>query len=119
MKVPGQMRPRRVAGALMGLVAAVLAIYVVTRLAAFAQLFGIFRPHAGPQVTQGDIAALHTSPDPRQPVMPRILHQIFHNWKDPGNATLPPHWEKARQSCVDKNPDWEFKVSGADMSLSW
>jgi hypothetical protein len=43
--------------------------------------------------------------------IPRIIHQVFHNWKDPGNETLPADWEAVRMTCVEKNKDWEYMVS--------
>jgi inositol phosphorylceramide mannosyltransferase catalytic subunit len=94
------------------LIIVALALYFGSRLVAFAQLFGIFREHSGIRITQVDIALSHnkTDQDPRTPVVPKILHQIFHNWHDPGNDTLPAHWEAARQTCVALNPDWEHKV---------
>jgi hypothetical protein len=108
MKLFSQLRTRRIATPLLVIVFAIPFIYCIARLAAFAQLFGVFRPHSGVRITQVEIAKAHAGK--RTPVVPKILHQIFHNWKDPGNDTLPAHWDAARQSCMTLNPDWEFKV---------
>ncbi len=85
---------------------------ILTRAVAFAHLFGLFGPHAGIRVTQQQIADAYdgSQSDASRTPAPRILHQIFQNWNDPGNPTLPAHWEAARKSCIDLNPDWEFKV---------
>jgi hypothetical protein len=90
----------------------VVVIYIISRLLAFAQLFGVLREHAGIKITQGEVAAAHdqASPDLRPQVIPKILHQIFHNWNDPRDETPPPHWGAARQTCIDLNPEWEHKV---------
>ncbi|RYP50517.1 hypothetical protein DL768_003970 [Monosporascus sp. mg162] len=64
------------------------------------------------RITQREIALEHntTIPDPRTPVVPKIIHQIFHNWKDPYDNTLPAHWQAARDTCIKLNPDWEIKL---------
>ena len=89
-------------------------VIFIRRVLAFAHLFGIFGPHSGIRITQRQVADAHAlgDKDPRIAVVPKILHQIFQNWNDPGNTTLPSHWEAARQSCIDLNPGWEFKVRG-------
>ena len=106
------MRPRRTLLIVLAFLL-VIAIYFFSRIVAFAHLFGIFGEHAGVRLTQLEIAEKHnsTAPDPRTPVVPKIFHQIFHNWQQPGNKTLPPHWQAARDSCLEFNPDWEMKVS--------
>lgn len=73
----------------------------------------IFGSHAGVALTQQQILDAHTgsTPDERPQVVPKIIHQIFHNWKNPGNNTLPADWEKVRQTCIEHNPDWEYRVS--------
>lgn len=88
-------------------------VFCFSRLVAFAHLFGMFGGHAGTRITQLEIAIEHnsTTPDPRTAVVPKIIHQIFHNWNDPHDNTLPPHWEEARESCIRLNPDWDVKVS--------
>jgi inositol phosphorylceramide mannosyltransferase catalytic subunit len=77
----------------------------------------IFTPHSGIALEQADVIAAHEAlavqPDKRPQVVPKIIHQIFHNWKDPGNATLPGDWATERQTCLDLHPDWEFKVRGS------
>ncbi|KAJ5089702.1 mannosyl phosphorylinositol ceramide synthase CSH1 [Penicillium argentinense] len=95
----------------LGLLAAASVTYASLRTIAFARLFGLFRPHSGIRITQGEItAAYETSTDPRTPVVPRIIHQIFHNWHDPNGNTLRPDWKAARQTCLDLNPSWEHML---------
>ncbi|KAJ2991443.1 hypothetical protein NUW58_g2511 [Xylaria curta] len=45
-------------------------------------------------------------------VIPKILHQVYHNWSDPDNAvlTLPADWAAAQKSCLSLHPDWEYKL---------
>lgn len=85
--------------------------YFISRLLFFKQ---IFFEHAGIQLTQPEVAAAadHASDSAvaRIQHVPKIIHQIFHNWHQPGNDTLPAHWAAVRQECVDLNPDFEFRV---------
>lgn len=46
----------------------------------------------------------------REEHIPRIIHQVFHNWRDPGNETIPSDWDEVRKGCQDKNPGWEYHV---------
>jgi hypothetical protein len=87
-------------------------MYAATRIVAFAELFGIFKDHAGVRNTQAEIAAYYysLSSDSRSPMVPKIIHQIFHNWHDENNDTIPAKWQPSRQSCLDLNPDWEQMV---------
>ncbi|RYP86582.1 hypothetical protein DL770_004881 [Monosporascus sp. CRB-9-2] len=115
------LRPRRTLVIILITLLGVL-IFSFSRLVAFANLFQLFRPHAGTRITQLEIALEHntTTPDPRTPVVPKIIHQIFHNWKDPRDNTLPAHWQAARDTCIKLNPDWEIKVrrpSGAKQKM--
>ncbi|KAI0127713.1 putative mannosyl phosphorylinositol ceramide synthase CSH1 [Xylariales sp. AK1849] len=114
-------RSRRILTAALLVIFAIIVIHILIKCLAFAHLFGLFGPHAGIRTTQLEIASAHNSSerDPRTPVVPKILHQIFHNWKDPGNATLPPHWELARQSCFALNTEWEFKLWTTESSRTF
>ncbi|KAF4595686.1 Mannosyl phosphorylinositol ceramide synthase SUR1 [Ophiocordyceps camponoti-floridani] len=74
----------------------------------------IFGAHAGNALTQEQVRAAAEAAASRghrrkRPV-PRILHQVFHNWHQPGNETLPPDWQAARQTCLDLHPTWEHKL---------
>lgn len=86
--------------------------YALTRLVVFLGIFGVFRPHAGVAISQPEIAIAHnrTDHDRRVAVVPKITHQIFHAWEQPGSTDLPPHWEEARRTCQALNPEWEHKV---------
>ncbi|KAF5014674.1 hypothetical protein F66182_14261, partial [Fusarium sp. NRRL 66182] len=105
----GRRRPTRLLTAVAGLAGVVIAVYAATRIVAFAELFGIFKDHAGVRHAQAEIAARYNSSgsDSRSPVVPKIIHQIFHNWHDENNDTIPAKWQPSRQSCVDSNPEWE------------
>ncbi|KAK7910633.1 glycosyltransferase family 32 protein [Apiospora marii] len=107
-----QLRAKRIVIALAALVLLMCCVAIGKHLYNFANLFGLFKPHAGVRISQGEIAQAHANatPETRQPVVTKMLHQIFHNWKDPNNNTLPDHWEKARQTCMDLNPTWEHKL---------
>ena len=87
-------------------------LYIATRVVAFAELFGKFKDHSGIRLTQEEIFKAHNSSDGRTPVIPKIIHQVFHNWHDANDDTLPAVWQSMRQSCVDLNPGWEQKVRG-------
>jgi inositol phosphorylceramide mannosyltransferase catalytic subunit len=86
-----------------------LLILIGSRIRSFVHIFGA---HAGIAITQEEVEIAHnsTTPDPRAQVVPKIIHQIFHNWKQPGNETLPADWEERRQSCVKLHPKWEYRV---------
>jgi len=82
--------------------------YCVSRLLVFKQ---IFFEHAGIAITQPEVeAAYQGANDTRPQLIPKIIHQVFHNWKDPGNETLPSDWDHVRKTCTDANPDFEYKV---------
>ncbi|KAI0406083.1 nucleotide-diphospho-sugar transferase [Xylaria palmicola] len=91
----------------------------------FANLFAFFRPHSGVSITQQEILDAFTSNRTgagtaitARPVIPRILHQVFHNWTDPESTALdlPGDWEAARQSCIALHPDWEYRLWTAKAS---
>ncbi|TLS26550.1 hypothetical protein PpBr36_05490 [Pyricularia pennisetigena] len=84
--------------------------YIVVRLLAFAQLFGKLGPHAGIAITQEQVLEAYNNNTAKEPVIPRIIHQIYHNWKDPESKELPGDWSAARQTCIDRNPGWDVKV---------
>ncbi|KAF8850223.1 hypothetical protein BDZ45DRAFT_662027 [Acephala macrosclerotiorum] len=72
---------------------------------------GLFFEHAGTAISQGEIWNAHFpgegKKDERKRFIPKIIHQVFHNWKEPGNETMPGDWEEERRGCVGKNGDWE------------
>ncbi|SPQ21514.1 e3fbb43a-4594-4298-85b5-bceb5e26b472 [Thermothielavioides terrestris] len=80
--------------------------FSISRLSASVHIF--FR-HAGIALTQPQIAAAHHDKNSVQHV-PKIIHHIFHNWREPGNDALPPHWAETRKHCMELNPDFEFKL---------
>ncbi|KAK3899852.1 nucleotide-diphospho-sugar transferase [Staphylotrichum tortipilum] len=88
---------------------------VIPRVLFFKKLF--FQ-HAGIRLTQPQVAASasDSSEDARVQHIPKIIHQVFHNWHDPGNDTLPESWATMRQGCINLNPTFEFKVWTEKMS---
>lgn len=78
----------------------------------------LFFEHAGTAISQEEIWGAHFpsegKKDERKPFIPKIIHQVFHNWKEPGNETMPGDWEEGRRGCVGKNGDWEVLVSRID-----
>lgn len=79
---------------------------------------GLFGEHSGFEVTQDEALMVHnaTDPDTRPEVVPKLIHQIFHNWDDPDNETIPADWDEMRQSIIDLNPDYEYKLWTESMS---
>ncbi|KAH6684272.1 nucleotide-diphospho-sugar transferase [Halenospora varia] len=83
--------------------------FIASRAAKFVQLFF---EHSGIAITQDEVAAAHnaTIPDSRPQLIPKIIHQVYHNWHDPKNETMPADWDELRQSCITLNPGWEYKL---------
>ncbi|KAK3326623.1 nucleotide-diphospho-sugar transferase [Apodospora peruviana] len=78
----------------------------ISRILVFKQ---IFFEHAGIAVTQRQVADLYNSTaDPRPQLIPKIIHQVFHNWKEPGNDALPEDWARNRDTCTKPNPDFKY-----------
>lgn len=88
----------------------VLGFTMAPRLVALISLFD--GRHAGIRISQPEAARLHeeTARETRPQVVPKIIHQVFHNWRDPGNEKLPSDWDEMRKTCVDLNPGWDIKV---------
>ena len=91
----------------------VVLYFLVIRIVDFVQLFF---EHSGIAITQEQIALAHntTSPDKRSQVIPRIIHQIYHDWSK-SDTGLPEDWEELRKSCLEKNKDWEHFVSSTKL----
>ena len=93
----------------------------LARILDFAHLFGVFKPHSGNVFTQQQVADAdskgHQSAPGKQ-VVPMIIHQIFHSWKNPENDTMPRQWNDARQSCIDLNPTWDIRVGIRPVTIS-
>jgi inositol phosphorylceramide mannosyltransferase catalytic subunit len=81
--------------------------FIVYRIAGFASLFF---EHSGIAITQDAILAAHSgkTPEARPQVIPKIIHHVFHDWH---NESMPKDWDDVRQTCINLNPDWEYKVS--------
>lgn len=92
-----------------------IVVHSIFRIAAFIH---IFFDHAGVLLTQEEILNAHSAGDTRSLVVPRITHQIFHNWTHPEDETLPEDWKSTRQTCLDMNDGWEHHV-GRHRSLDF
>lgn len=92
---------------LWGIVLIIALGYVLSGLLVFKQ---IFFQHAGIPITQVEALRAHNDNDTRPQQIPKIIHQVFHNWHDPGNDTLPKDWEAVRQTCVKANPEFDVKL---------
>ncbi|CAH0019742.1 unnamed protein product [Clonostachys rhizophaga] len=81
----------------------------------------IFGPHSGVSLTQPEALALHEKDkkDPRVQVVPKIIHQIYHNWADPGNETLPADWAKLQATIIKLNPEYEYKLWNDETSRTF
>jgi mannosyltransferase OCH1-like enzyme len=86
-----------------------LLCYLGTRIHAFVQLFF---EHSGVAVTQLEAVAAHNSSklDLRPQLIPKIIHQVFHDWKNLSSEVIPSDWDEVRQTCIDRNPDFEYRV---------
>ena len=96
--------PLKVSVVLWAIALVTLLGYSISRLLFFKS---IFFEHAGIRLTQPQVADAHNHSVQH---IPKIIHNVFHNWRVPGNDTLPADWAAMRQSCMDTNPDFEFKV---------
>lgn len=99
------MRPRT---CLISLLIPTLVILLVLAFPAI-KFARIFAEHSGISITQNEVALAHnaTVPDARPQLIPKIIHQIFHDWR---NQSMPSDWEQLRQTCIDLNEDWEYMV---------
>jgi hypothetical protein len=82
-------------------------------------LINLFFAHSGIGLTQQEIKLAYEHDKKnnvtRKEEIPRIIHQIFHDWKgglgkEGGNETLPGDWDEVRRGCKDNNPGWEYHV---------
>jgi len=103
---------RRILMTILAVLTIAILVSVCSRIITFAEIFGLFKPHSGIRMTQKDIAAAYkVKTDIREPVVPKIIHQIYHNWHDADDDTLRPDWGAARKTCVNLHPGWQHMVS--------
>jgi hypothetical protein len=75
------------------------------------ELVRIFSGHPGLQLTQGQVLEGYQDRDPTIPApIPKIIHQVFHNWTDFDNEHVPEDYAAQRQTCIDANPGWDNRV---------
>ncbi|KAM7189216.1 Nucleotide-diphospho-sugar transferase [Rhypophila sp. PSN 637] len=111
------MRSRLIATLILSALSVALLFVLGSRLIRFSH---IFRAHAGPALTQEQVElAYNSSTGERKEAIPRIIHQIFHNFKDPSDNTIPEDWEVQRQTCIKHNPDFEYKLWTPQTSLEF
>jgi hypothetical protein len=81
-------------------------IATIARFIAFIQLF--FK-HSGIPITQTEIALAHNSSttDSRPQLIPKIIHQVYHDW---GHSGMPKDWDQVSKTCKNLNRHWEYKV---------
>ena len=105
----------RLASITIACVLAILLIAQVTiRVVGFIHIFGT---HSGIALTQEEVLDAHNKTvDERPQVVPKIIHQIFHNWRNPGNDTLPSDWDTERHSCINATQGWEYRLWTEDDS---
>ncbi|OQE23007.1 hypothetical protein PENSTE_c009G05241 [Penicillium steckii] len=104
----GRVWRRRTLMTIPALLTIAIIVYVCSSIIAFANIFGLFKPHSGVQITQKDIADAHTiKTDLWEAVVPKIIHQIYHNWHDANEDTLRPDWAVAQKTCIDLHPGWQ------------
>lgn len=82
-------------------------VFFLSRLYAFIQLF---YEHSGIPITQREVALAHSgsTPDSRKQYIPKIIHQVYHDWR---NKSMPGDWDEVRQTCISLNQGWEYKVT--------
>ncbi|MCJ1391681.1 hypothetical protein MMC18_004546 [Xylographa bjoerkii] len=90
------------------IVVVLVQVFLILRLVAFIQLFF---EHSGIAITQNEIAEAHPtgSEDPRPQLIPKIIHQVFHDWKY-HNQSMPSDWDEVRQTCIDSNIGWDYRL---------
>ncbi|KAL2197736.1 glycosyltransferase family 32 protein [Corynascus similis CBS 632.67] len=101
--------PLRLSFAIWAIALVTLLGYATSRLLFFKS---IFFEHSGIRLTQPEVAAAAEagSNGEREQKIPNIIHHVFHNWRTPGNDTLPADMAAMRQTCMDTNPTFEFKL---------
>ncbi|KAG4428941.1 hypothetical protein IFR05_015574 [Cadophora sp. M221] len=76
----------------------------------------LFFEHAGLSINQDEILEAFikdthaTEAANRIQQIPKIIHQVFHNWADPGNDTLPTDWTVVSGTCKALNEGWEYML---------
>ncbi|KAK5663748.1 hypothetical protein OQA88_4179 [Cercophora sp. LCS_1] len=115
------MRSRTISFALVATLAIALLVFLGSRILQFIQIFGA---HGGTALDQVQVeaaynASLSSHDETRREYIPRIIHQVFHNWKQPGNETLPSDWDAVRQTCIAVNPDFEYRLWTESASLKF
>lgn len=86
--------------------------FLISNTLGFIRIFS--SPHSGIALNQSGIRTAyynHTIDKTHEPVIPRKIHQIYHDWSGQGgNVPHTAQWMRLRDSCINRNPGWEYKV---------
>lgn len=101
------MRPRGIVS--FGLTVAAALLFIFWTGSRILNFTSIFVPRSGIVLTQDQVISQYNASAPRSRVIPKITHQIFHNWNEKGNDTLPSDWAALRQTCINLHNDGEWQ----------
>ncbi|EED20773.1 mannosyl phosphorylinositol ceramide synthase CSH1, putative [Talaromyces stipitatus ATCC 10500] len=98
---------------LAGILVLLCILYVlVSNIFNFSRIFS--SPHSGISLSQSAIRTAyynHTINRTHEAVIPRKIHQIYHDWSGQGgNVPHTAQWMRLRDSCINRNPGWEYKL---------
>lgn len=105
----GSFRLKSIAGFLILLY---ISYFLVASSLDFLRIFS--SPHSGIAWSQTAIKNIylnHTAASQEKLVIPRKIHQIYHDWSGSGgNVPHAVQWARLKDSCINRNPGWEYKV---------
>ncbi|EEA21173.1 hypothetical protein TMatcc_001174 [Talaromyces marneffei ATCC 18224] len=86
--------------------------FLISNTLGFIRIFS--SPHSGIALSQSGIRTAyynHTIDETHDPLIPRKIHQIYHDWSGQGgNVPHTAQWMRLRDSCINRNPGWEYKL---------
>ena len=88
-----------------------IVLIMLYSLSYFKNVFELLLEDISPYAfTQAELAAIPDS-DPRRnetgAQIPKIIHQVYLGFDNP---VMPTSWSKAQQSCIELQPDYEYRV---------
>ncbi|OKL57075.1 hypothetical protein UA08_07418 [Talaromyces atroroseus] len=85
--------------------------FLISSTFSFARIFS--HPHSGIPLSQSAVKTAyynHTIEQTHEAVIPRKIHQIYHDWSEKGgNMPHKEQWMRLRDSCINRNPGWQYK----------
>ena len=80
-------------------------VFVTLALRCFSTLLSLLTEDASADLIHAsEIPAINSAPNSSLPqLIPKIIHQTYIN------ASVPEKWRLAQDSCIEKNPDYEYK----------